>query len=309
MKFGVVIVTYNRLDKLKIALNCYEKQKYLPIYMIVIDNASSDGTKEYLDNWGKNIGKIKKEVVHLKKNTGGSGGFYEGLKRSLKLPIDYVWVSDDDAYPDDDSFSIANDFLLKHDNNQISAVCGAVINRGKIDNIHRRLLVKGITNIYQIAIPNAYYKKEYFKFNLFTYVGTFISLKKLKEVGLPEKNYFIYCDDTEHSYRLSLVGSIYCIPNMRIIHDGPVVNSKDGVNWKLYYGIRNSIDFVRRSFPKRYYYAYKLYFRLKYYGLITLLYKNKIVGYKLVNNAIKDANMMILGLSEIYKPGWRPNEK
>ena len=27
MKFGVVLVTYNRLEKLKIALSCYEKQK------------------------------------------------------------------------------------------------------------------------------------------------------------------------------------------------------------------------------------------------------------------------------------------
>ena len=49
MKFGVVLVTYNRLDKLKIALECYEKQKYLPKNIIVVNNASTDGTKEFLD--------------------------------------------------------------------------------------------------------------------------------------------------------------------------------------------------------------------------------------------------------------------
>ena len=47
MNFGVVLVTYNRLDKLKIALECYEKQTYLPKNIMIINNASNDGTNEY----------------------------------------------------------------------------------------------------------------------------------------------------------------------------------------------------------------------------------------------------------------------
>ena len=51
MKIGVVIVTYNRLDKLKIALKSYENQKIKPKYILVVNNNSTDGTKEYLDSW------------------------------------------------------------------------------------------------------------------------------------------------------------------------------------------------------------------------------------------------------------------
>ncbi len=50
---GAVIVTFNRLEKLKKALASYEKQTLLPEYIIVVDNASNDGTKEYLEEWKK----------------------------------------------------------------------------------------------------------------------------------------------------------------------------------------------------------------------------------------------------------------
>ena len=85
MKIGVVLVTYNRLEKLKIALKSYEEQTVLPKYILVVNNNSNDGTKEYLENWAKDNSKIEKIVVNLDKNTGGSGGFYEGLKNSLEL--------------------------------------------------------------------------------------------------------------------------------------------------------------------------------------------------------------------------------
>lgn len=306
MNFGVVLVTYNRLDKLKIALECYEKQTYLPKKMIVVNNASNDGTTEYLKEWQKKKTSFEKKVINLQTNTGGSGGFYTGLSQSLRGKFDYVWVSDDDAFPEKDCFEIANNFLIKNKNMDISAVCGSVINRGKIDIVHRRRLKKILGFIIQTFVSKKEYSKEHFKLNLFTYVGTFINVNKMKKAGLTKKDYFIYCDDTEHSYRMSLVGNIYCLPKMKIIHDGPLNNGKDGVNWKLFYGIRNSIDFVKSDFSKIYYLTYKIYFRLKYYGMITILWPNKRKGYKLVNDAIKAGKKGILGLDKVYRPGWKP---
>lgn len=308
MKFGVVLVTYNRLDKLKSALECYEEQSYLPKQVIVVDNCSNDGTKEYLSEWLKKESGFKKNVLFLKKNTGGSGGFYEGLRKALKLDLDYVWVSDDDAFPKNNCFEIANNYLIENKNKDISAICGTVLNRGKIDVMHRRRLRKGLLFLFQTFVSKKEYEKDEFELNLFTYVGTFINLKKMKKVGVTIKDYFIYCDDTEHSYRLSKVGKIYCIPDIRIVHDGPLNNGRDGVTWKLYYGIRNSIDFVKRSFSKRYYISYSLYFRLKYYIMTTILWKNKIIGYRLINEAIRDGKKGKLGLDDYYRPGFKINK-
>ena len=43
-KIAAVIVTYNRLTKLKKALASYEQQLHKPNYMVIVDNASTDGT-------------------------------------------------------------------------------------------------------------------------------------------------------------------------------------------------------------------------------------------------------------------------
>ena len=306
MNFGVVLVTYNRLDKLKIALKCYEKQTYLPKEIIVVNNNSNDGTYEYLEKWKLKESKIKKTIINLKINSGGSGGFYAGLKESLSKKFDYVWVSDDDAFPEKVCFEIANNFIEENKDKNISSICGNVLIRGNIDLFHRRRLYKCLFFLVQTLISKKEYEKEYFKLNLFTYVGTFINSKKLKEVGLTKKDYFIYCDDTEHSYRLSLVGDIYCVPKIKIIHDGPIVNSNEGVTWKLFYGIRNSIDFVKNNFSSIYYNSYKLYFRIKYYLLTLILWKNKIEGFKLINSAIKSAKENKTGIDSKYKPGWKP---
>ena len=84
MKIGAVVVTYNRLDKLKKALESFEKQLYLPAYVIVADNASTDGTAQYLRQWQKEDAGFKKIILTMESNMGGSGGFYAGIKRAME---------------------------------------------------------------------------------------------------------------------------------------------------------------------------------------------------------------------------------
>lgn len=54
----VLIVTYNRLNKLKKSLEAYDKQIVLPKRIVVVDNCSNDGTKEYLVEWEQQKRKI-----------------------------------------------------------------------------------------------------------------------------------------------------------------------------------------------------------------------------------------------------------
>lgn len=41
----------------------------------------------------------------------------------------------------------------------------------------------------------------------------------MKKAGLVDKDRFIWCDDSEHSYRLSKYGKIACVPHYVILHD------------------------------------------------------------------------------------------
>ena len=60
--------------------------------IIIVDNGSSDGTKEYLSNLkGENIQIIYQE------NLGGAGGFHTGLKAAYEQEYDWIWLMDDDV--------------------------------------------------------------------------------------------------------------------------------------------------------------------------------------------------------------------
>lgn len=303
-RIGVVIVTYNRLDKLKVALDCFAKQSVLPGYLLVVDNASTDGTKEYLDAWQQADSGFVKCVIRNGKNLGGSGGFYTGLEKAMELDADWIWVSDDDAFPEEDALKAASRYLEKNVAAQtdISAICGAVINQGEIDIAHRKDMYSRGPFVVERLIPKAAYQKNEFELNCFSYVGTIINRAKLEKAGLTMKDYFIWWDDTEHSLRLSKIGKIICVPAIRIHHDVPAGSSQ--FTWKNYYGYRNGADLYRRHFSKACYQVFR-YRSIIISRLLDLVGIRK-AGNKAVRCAMRDVEEGKLGIHEVYKPGWKP---
>ena len=87
-----VVVTYNRLAMLKDCIDALERQT-VPCDILVIDNASTDGTAEFLE--------ASADIFHIrmKENTGGAGGFNTGMREAVKRGYRYVWIMDDDTIP------------------------------------------------------------------------------------------------------------------------------------------------------------------------------------------------------------------
>ena len=81
MNIGVVIVTFNRKELLERTLKHFSLQTRKPAYIIVVNNASTDDTEFYLKSWKEKKEDYEKIILDQKENIGGSGGFYEGLKR------------------------------------------------------------------------------------------------------------------------------------------------------------------------------------------------------------------------------------
>ncbi len=301
---GCVIVTYNRLEKLKTALKRFEEQEYLPQYVIVVDNASDDGTAEYLDEWKKQYTQFERIVINCDTNSGGAGGFHKGIREAINKNADWIWVSDDDAYLKKDALKQTKLFLDNHTDkiSEISAICGTVLVDGEIDIYHRRSMKpKGLRIIDQYFNEDEY-KKEKFELNCFSYVGTVLNKKKLEEVGPTNKDYFIWFDDTEHSLRLSKVGKIYCVPSIKVEHDLTNKTVKE-FGWKSYYAFRNLGDIHKKYFEKKYYryYIVRSIAQSYYYSVLERSMK---IG-KMIRCAIKDCRNNKLGMHEIYKPGWK----
>lgn len=307
MEIGVVIVTFNRLQKLKIALDSFSKQSKPPKYVVVVNNASTDGTLEFLQNWQEKCDCVyKKIVINCEKNTGGSGGFYTGLTAAIKEEADWIWVSDDDAYPERDTIKQISNFIDTNDLHDIGAICTSVYNKnGNIALSHRRMLRKGFLTTSEREADLAEYHKPYFDIDEFSYVGAVISKSVLEEVGVTNPKFFLYCDDTEHSLRIREIARILCVPSIRVIHDAPI-ETQYRVDWKKYYSVRNPYFTYLFRFPKRYSAYYYLSTRAKYY--IKKFFKLRdTTELNIYKAALKDIKNKKMGINKVYRPGWTKN--
>lgn len=302
VKIAVVVVTYNRLNKLKIALASYGSQIEQCNDLIVVNNNCTDGTKEYLKEWELQPSRFKKHVLNLKENTGGAGGFYAGQKFCLSLKPDWVYLADDDAYLHRDAFRNFYQFVEQDNKScKYSAIVGAVYNNGNIQTEHRRhLKFTYKPNVKNSILDN--YSKSSFIINQLSYVGCFLNVDALRSKGLVNPDLFIYYDDSEHSLRISKYGPIVCVPNIIIDHDfeEPLIqNINKKFGWKDYYECRNSIYmYSKYSFIS---FVYIVIFRLLY----ILVTKNRTVDEKrLYLKAIKDGVFRNLGKSSTYLPGF-----
>ena len=298
---GCIIVTFNRLDKLKHALECYVRQTQKPAYILVVNNSSTDGTKEFLDNWILEDKGIKKYVIHSEKNLGGSGGFYLAEEKAIMLDAPWIMISDDDAYPAIDYLEGMQKYINTHRDEDVSIVCGKVLEHGGYDNFHRGYLNSKWARKIYYNIPIEDFENEYFYPDFTSYVGIVVNRDKMKIVGLVNKEYFIWQDDVEHSYRLSKVGKIVGISQYEMEHD--TLMNYEELSWKTYYGWRNFIDFRKRH--------YKLHYP---FAVIVSIIKTLLCPMKGKNiqevimrlRAIRDGVMGNMGMNEIYRPGWKP---
>lgn len=306
---AVVLVTFNRLDKLKTALACYEKQTYPIVEMLVVNNCSTDGTGEYLDEWVAKEGAFNRAVLHLSENTGGAGGFGNGMDTELEKVkdgrpgIEWILVADDDAFPEPDAIQKMVEYyegLTKTEQAQVSVLCSAVINQGKRHLSHRSRLTAGLFRARFSGVPEAEYAKEAFEIDTFSYVGTMMKVQALLQAGTTNRELFIYGDDNEHSMRLKKTGKLVCVTGSRYIHNTPGMGDRT-IGWHTYYDRRNQLYLLKKYLPIRYFY-----FRLIKQTLLetTFLSKNTKEERKLFRAAFSDALHERLGKHPIYRPGF-----
>lgn len=306
MNIDVVIVTFNRLEKLKHTLSCYENQTVGFRNLIVVDNHSNDGTIEYLSKWKEiETEKFDKHVLFLSENTGGSGGFYAGQKYAMDLNPDWIYLSDDDAYPNLDTIELFISIINNQACDSVSSISGCVKSiDGSIQIEHRnRIVYKNQLKFKKVYITTEEYESDYFEIDSFSYVCTFVNVKMLKKVGLCNPQFFIYYDDTEHSLRLSKVGKLLCYPSITAIHDSgaTIQNSitSEHASWRDYYTIRNECYMLIHT---KLYSA--VYFILTQFAYSLKSHWKEPSCLLLKITALYDGLVGNLGIHKVYKPGF-----
>lgn len=242
MKICVVLVTYNRLDLLKLALNGLLNQTYEVKKILVINNNSTDGTKEYLEK----INNEKIEIINLNQNTGGAGGFYTGIKYAATKNYDYLWAMDDDTIVENDTLEKLIDGinLLSDKNERIGFVCSNVLYK---DNTPCIMNIPRVEKQWNHLLENGIVKVESASF-----VSLLININAIKEVGLPIKEFFIWGDDVEYTRRISKSYGGYIIGKSKVKHfmksnqETNIITDDERIN-RYYYDFRNSIFIAKQK--------------------------------------------------------------
>lgn len=236
-----VIVTYNRQAKLVECLNRLKASAEQPERVLIVDNASSDGTPELVRNLFPEF-----DLLVLDSNIGGAGGFEAGMRRAYASGYEYVWLFDDDAYMERDCLKL----LLEH------APQADVLVPIQIDQAGRRYGVyrwdNGSVEVDKAAGPAAV-----IDIDIFAFVGPLIKRSVIEKIGFPRVDFFISADDIEYALRIKNAGlRSLCVLSAIFHHDygGQTVKVKrlgrtsirsTQPAWKNYYNIRNEILIAR----------------------------------------------------------------
>ena len=213
-KIAAVIVTYNRKELLLECLDAVFRQTYPVDTVLVIDNNSTDGTKDSLAESGF-LQKIK--YTKLDTNTGGAGGFNAGFKESLKYEYDRLWIMDDDTIPNPDCLEQLVSALEPVKEEKVSFLASSIYGpNGEFMNVPRISKAKS-----ENGYPDWYshLADGMMKIATATFVSLLISRDAILNVGFPFRDYFIWGDDTEYTLRLiKYYGPAYMVGKSVAIH-------------------------------------------------------------------------------------------
>ena len=236
MKIFVVVVTFNRLELLKKNIQCLRQNQ--PIHsIVVVNNGSTDGTGDWLDS------QTDLTVIH-QTNVGGSGGFYTGIDFAYKAGADWVWCMDDDVFP---RANCLEEMLKEANNPQIGILAPRRLMEGEIfcHDFQGYNLTNPFKSMYKDRLNNAEVNTPTFIQGT-AFEGPFIRREVIAQIGLPNKDLFIFCDDTDYCLRAVLAGyKILYVPQALMDKHKFFSNDSWSVRnqkkkWKRFYQIRNS---------------------------------------------------------------------
>ncbi len=294
-KIAAVVVTYNRKSLLKRTIDCLRNQTIGLDSIVVINNGSTDGTKEWLDL------QFALDVIH-QTNVGGSGGFYTGISYAYNKGFDWIWCMDDDVFPENNCLEI----LLSQNDSQIGILCPRRLQGGQsfLTEVTKLNLSNPFNKLHARFVEEKNLHQDKIALEGMTFEGPLIKREVVEKIGLPNKELFLTYDDTDYSYRAVLSGyRVAYVPAAILQKERFCVNlSREEevimLKWKLFYNMRNTVYFCHK-------YGENVFFRycgasLLYLHMFMAIFKNLFLNKKY---QLSDLQMLF----RCYKDGIKSN--
>ena len=240
-RVAAVVVTWNRRDLLAEALGAVRDQSRRPDAVVVIDNASTDGTAVLVAERFPEV-----ELVRLSRNLGGAGGFAAGIDRALgQHDADLVWLLDDDTIPRPEALAALLDARKRYPGPGLTLLASRVVwtdGRDHPMNTPRRKPGSRPAETRRAARAGAVPIRSA------SFVSIAVEADAVRERGLPIADYFLWNDDFEYTTRL-LRGRVGLLcPHSVVVHKTRTFGSTDiDPGERFWYEVRNKVWLFTRG--------------------------------------------------------------
>lgn len=243
MKVLAVVVTYNRRELLSRCIDHLQAQVGHVPDIVVINNASTDGTLEMLEARGVDV--ITQEDV------GSAGGWHRGIEAAQDRGYDAVWLMDDDGFPDAHALhalvgaltpgvACASAVVVCEDDPGRFVFPFPVLDDAglpKLFGFPRKIAT--MDDLGAVAVNGTYPFAHFFN-------GALIHLAAVQRVGNVDRDFFIFGDEVDYFFRLREVGSVISV--LKAKHYHPDVSRRPYTPAKIYYYVKNTLVLNRRYF-------------------------------------------------------------
>ncbi len=245
-KILVIAVTFNKKEYVANLLKSLKEIDYKNFVVVVVDNASTDGTAEYLEGHFPDI-----IVIKNSENTGGSGGFNTGLEYAFEQEgYEYYWLLDNDVVVSKDAIkhlvttlqkdkdiAIAGSQMCQLDNPEVTNEVGAYVDFHNGHLVLNRHLTRKRNNAAGI-----------FDVDYVAAASMLVRADVAKKAGLWE-DFFIHFDDVDWCLRIKKMGyKIVGVAESVIWH---LSAAEKPITWQQYYDARNMLYLLRTHGTKK----------------------------------------------------------
>ena len=236
MKIVAAVVTHNRRELLSRCLDYLQSQTRQPDAILVVNNASTDGTVEMLERRG--IPFVTQE------NVGSAGGWHRSILHALEHGFDAVWLMDDDGFPDSSALQALSDALEAG----VSCASSVVVREDAPDRFvfpfpllnsrglpvlfGRPRKVLTLAELRSVAKAGQYPFAHFFN-------GALISTDAVRKVGNVNRDFFIFGDEVDYFFRLRTFGRVISV--LTALHYHPDVTQRPYTPAKIYYYLKNTL--------------------------------------------------------------------
>lgn len=273
--------------------------------IIVVDNASTDGTAKILAEDYPQV-----TVVRLAKNLGAAGAWAVGLEyAALTRQHDWVWAFDDDSVPSPDALEMLVDAVdYSNADNNLGMIAGLPVHPDTGIPYPPLLWENGFVR------PSLWQLNEQLWFADLIYAsGSMVRREVVEMIGLPRADFFMDFFDFEYCLRARKHGYKICVVNhAKFAHEvgrarpvrvfGRSRLWPNHAPWREYYMSRNLVYAVWWLYPNMRTKQFAMRHLVRHAGGVVLFGSNKGTSLKRMAQGFLDGVRARLGVRFVPQP-------